>query len=136
MMDLLSFNPVGVLMLANAALIVGASIALLRFQRMIQKNREFWDSPTGRSVQAEADADAVLAGFLERRLAMIHDRLDDLSERVDQDVAAPPPAEPLFSHAVRMAQNGASAADLVKTCALNEAEARLMCRLHGRQHVA
>ena len=136
MMDLLSFNPMGALILSNAALIVGASIALLRFQRMIRKNREFRDSPTGATVQTGADADAVLAGFLERRLAMIHDRLDELSERVDQDIGTPPPAEPLFSHAVRMAQNGASASDLVKTCALNEAEARLMCRLHGRQNVA
>ena len=132
MMELLSFNPLQALILANAALIIGASIALLRFQRMIRKNREFWDSPTGASVQTNSDADAVLAGFLERRLAMIHDRLDELSERVDHDIGAPPPAEPLFSHAVRMAQNGASAADLVSACALNEAEARLMCRLHGQ----
>ena len=77
-----------------------------------------------------------LRGFSERRLAMIHDRLDELSDRVDQDIGTPPPAEPLFSHAVRMAQNGASATDLIKTCALNEAEARLMCRLHGQQNVA
>ena len=45
---------------------------------------------------------------------------------------AAPTAEPLFSHAVRLAQNGANAVDLVKACGLNEAEARLMCRLHGR----
>lgn len=146
-MDLLFTYPLQALILSNAALVFGASIALLRFQRLIRQNREFWDSPTGATVQADSeakdavaggnaqaasDAEAVFAGFLECRLAMIHERLDDLADRIERDTGSPPAAEPLFSHAVRLAQNGASAADLVKACGLNEAEARLMCRLHAR----
>ena len=147
MMELLFSYPLQALIVSNAALVFGASIALLRFQRLIRQNREFWDSPTGAtvqaaaeaevapvatSVQARSDAEAVLAGFLEQRLAMIHERLNDLADRVERDTGSAPAAEPLFSHAVRLAQNGANAADLVKACGLNEAEARLMCRLHGR----
>ncbi len=161
-MDVLLSHPLQALILSNAALVFGASIALLRFQRLVRQNREFWDSPTGATVQADTvqadtvqadtvqaddeakdrlvgrnaqatgDAEAVLAGFLECRLAKIHERLDDLADRIERDTGSPPAAEPLFSHAVRLAQNGASAADLVKACGLNEAEARLMCRLHAR----
>ena len=146
-MDLLFSYYLPALIVSNAALVFGVSIALLRFQRLIRQNREFWDSPTGAAVQAaseaeatpvgtnaqaNSDAEAVLAGFLECRLALMHERLDDLADRIDRDTGAAPTAEPLFSHAVRLAQNGANAIDLVKACGLNEAEARLMCRLHGR----
>lgn len=133
-MDIIQTYPLYALIACNAALATGVAIALLRFQRLIKENREFWESPTAMSMRESNDPDTVLAGFLERRLAIMHQRLNELSEKLDAGTAAPQPSVELpFAYAKRMAKNGASIDDLVDACGLKRDEATLMRRLHTRR---
>ena len=97
--------------------------------------RSFWDSPTGASEWAKSSPDAVLSGFLEHRLAMLHEQIEELAKQ-KLPASAAQPAELPFEYAVRIAKHGASVDDLTRTCGLNKAEARLMWRLHAQQRKA
>ena len=135
MMDILYTYPLYALIASNAVLLFGAAVAVLRFERLVKQNRSYWGSPTGDSVRAESNSDAVLSGFLERRLAMLHKQIEELSEQ-KVTAAATQPAELPFEYATRMAKHGASVEDLTRTCGLNKAEAHLMWRLHAQQRKA
>lgn len=134
MMHIFNDYPLYLLIVSNAVLVFAAAIAMLRFERMIKRNRAFWESPTGVSAQATGNADAVLSGFLERRLALLHDEVQELSKQLARQnipTAIAPSAELPFKHAARMAKHGASVEELTRTCGLKKAEAQLMRRLHA-----
>ena len=135
MMEMFYTYSLHALIISSAVLLFGAAIAMLRFERLVKRNQSFWDSPTGASEWAKSNPDAVLVGFLERRLAMLHEQIDELAR---QNVPAPAaqPAELPFEYAVRIAKHGASVDDLTRTCGLNKAEAQLMWRLHAQQRKA
>ncbi len=135
MMDIFDTYPLYALILSNAVLLFGAAVAILRFERLVKRNRSYWDSPTGASVRAESNSDAVLSGFLERRLAMLHDQIEELSKQ-KVPAAATQSAELPFEYATRIAKHGASVEDLTRTCGLNKAEAHLMWSLHAQQREA
>ena len=135
MMDIFDTYPLYALIASNAVLLFGAAIALLRFERLVKRHTSYWDSPTGASVRAESNSDAVLSGFLERRLAMLHDQIEELSKQ-KVPAAATQRAELPFEYATRIAKHGASVEDLTRTCGLNKAEAHLMWRLHAPQRKA
>lgn len=133
MMNIFSHYPLYLLIVSNAALIFAAAIAVLRFERMIRRNRAFWESPAGAATQAAGNADAVLPAFLERRLALLHEQILKLGKQLDSQKAPAAIAQSVelpFQHAARMAKQGASVADLTRTCGLKKAEAQLMRRLH------
>ena len=132
MMETLSTYTLYGLLIANIAFLFAASKALFRFQYLIRRNRAFWEGTTGAERQPSTHPDAVLTGFLERRLAMLQERVEELARR---PVSAPAsqPGELPFEHAARMAKFGATAEELTRTCGLNEAEARLICRVHARR---
>lgn len=138
MMELFADYSNYTLLFSNAVLLCGAALALLRFERRVRTNREFWDSPTGVAVTATeksetGSTDAVLSGFLERQLAIIDQHLNSIDARLSESASVRPvdPRVDLsFAHAARMARNGASAEDLVRTCGLTRAEAGLVLRLH------
>lgn len=129
MMEIFSTYPLYALIVSNAALLCGATIALLRFERRVKESSSFWDSPTGASVAAAGNSEAALSGFLERRLAMLQQQIEELGLQK----APAPPAELPFAYATRMAKHGASVEDLTRTCGLKKAEAQLMRRLYSRQ---
>lgn len=143
-MELFTDYSLYTLLFSNAVLLCGAALAVSRFERRIRNNREFWDSPTGVAVTATEslagiaattteNSGAVLSGFLERRLAIMHQRLNEMDAKLDEGVGMPsvkPLVDPSFAHAARMAKNGASAEDLMRTCGLTQAEAGLVRRLH------
>lgn len=135
MMDIFYTYPLYALIVSNAVLLFGAAVAVLRFERLVKGNRSFWDSPTGASVRAKSDSDAVLSGFLERRLAMLHEQIEELAKQ-KVPAAATQAAELPFEYATRMAKHGASVEDLTRTCGLSKAEAELMWRLHAQQRKA
>ena len=132
MMDIFTTYPLYALIVSIAVLLFGAAIAMLRFERLVKRNQAFWDSPTGIAVRAEDNSDAVLSGFLERRLAMLHDQIEKLAEQ--KVTVAAQPAEWPFEYALRMVKQGASIEDLTRSCGLNRAEAKLMWRLHTHRN--
>ena len=132
-MDIFTTYPLYALIVSNAFLVFGAAIAVLRFERLVKRNQQFWGSPTGTALRAQKNSDAVLSGFLERRLAMLHDEIEKLANQKVTAVTTQP-AELPFDYAVRMAKQGASVEDLVRTSGLNKAEARLMWRLHTHRN--
>lgn len=131
MMDIFSTYPLYALIVSNAFLLCGATIALLRFERRVKESSSFWDSPTGASVAAAGNSEAVLSGFLERRLAMLQQQIEELSLRKAPAPVAPS-AELPFAYATRMAKHGASVEDLTRACGLKKAEAQLMRRLYSQ----
>ncbi len=139
-MDQLLTFPLNAVILSNALILCAAAIALARFERRIRHDRKFWESLNGAalqdSVEPRSNEEAVLSGFLERRLAVMHQRLNELSMQLDEVSATPPPAQQktnFMGHAVRMAKNGAGVDDLVRVCGLGPAEARLVHKLHGQR---
>lgn len=134
-MDIFSTYPLYALIVSNAVLLCGATIALLRFERRVKEGSSFWDSPTGASVAAADNSEAVLSALLERRLTMLQQQIEALGL---QKTPAPPasPAELPFAYATRMAKHGASVEDLTRTCGLKKAEAQLMRRLYSRPNSA
>lgn len=123
------------LLIANVAILFAASKALFRFQCLIRRNRSFWEGTTSANPQTKVIPDAVLSGFLERRLAMLQERVEELARR-PVSTPATQPGELPFEHAARMAKFGATAEELTRTCGLNEAEAKLICRVHARRERA
>ena len=143
-MDQLLNFPLNAVILSNALILSAAAIALVRFERRVRHDRKFWESLNGAalqdSVEPQSNEEAVLSGCLERRLAVMHQRLNELSMQLDEVSATPTPAQPqqkshFMGHAVRMAKNGAGADDLVRVCGLSPAEARLVHKLHGQRSV-
>lgn len=144
MMEILTEYSLYTLLFSNAVLVCGAALAVSRFERRIRNNREFWDSPTGVAMIAPEthgsiapatpeNSGAVLSGFLERRLAIMHQRLNEMDAKLDEGVGLPqvnPLVDPSFAHAARMAKNGAGTDDLMRTCGLTQAEAGLVRKLH------
>ncbi len=132
MMETLSTFTLYGLLIANVVFLFVASKALFRFQYLIRRNRSFWEGRTGANPQSRINPDTVLSGFLERRLAMLQERVEELARRPVSAPAAQPGELP-FEHAARMARFGATAEELTRTCGLNEAEAKLICRVHARR---
>jgi len=73
--------PLYALIASNAVLLFCAAVAVLRFERLVKRNRSYWDSPTGASVRAESKSDAELSALLEHRLAMLQAQIEDLSRQ-------------------------------------------------------
>ena len=123
------------LILFNAALVFGAAIALIRFERLLKRERMFSELAIGATVEADGSSEAVLAGLLDRRLATIHEKIDRLATRKATTVVAQSADLP-FEYAARMAKQGASIYDLTRACGLNKAQAQLIWRLHARDRKA
>ena len=137
MMNIFVTYQLETLMVCNALALIAVSMSVLRLQRLNRKQNEFWSSLTGAHLLDSATQDNALCGFLDHRLALLHRRLDELSQARPQPDAKPKqepatkvPAMP-FEYAVRMARQGAGVEDLVQACGLNRAEATLIHRVHG-----
>ncbi len=128
------------LLLANAILLAGAALALLRNRAESRRLRALFDSPLAAALAPETYDDRELRRMFDRRCTMLEKRLEQLVERSSRaaaDAARPalPPQknELPVEYAVRMARSGASIDDLVRGCGLNRGEAQLLLRLHANK---
>jgi len=112
------------LLACNGILVAAASLAILRFQRIMRDQKAYWDSPTGMASLAQTDTEALLDG-IEQRFAGTRNLPAGKSSDTSNHKVIP------FENAVRMAQHGASLDDLTRTCGLSETEARLLIRVHA-----
>lgn len=124
--------------IANAVLIAAAALAILRFSRHSRELLGFWRSPTGEALAGQpAESDVVRKLLkatmrLERRVDLLHQQLQELSNRPERVV--PDNVRPLpIDNAARMARSGASIEELTRTCGLNIGEAKLLRQLHARR---
>ena len=134
-MEILETYSLYALLISNAALICGAALAVLRFERMVRRNRLFWDSPTGASTQAAHCSGELRPDDLESRLTPLRQEITELTEslaRQHQFASVGQSVELPFQQAARMAKQGASVEDLTRTCGLKKAEAQLIRRLHAQ----
>lgn len=135
MMETLATYSLYGLLVANVALLFAASRALFRFECLMRRNRAFWEGRTDSELRAKTHPDAVLSGFLEHRLALLQQRVEELADR-PIPTSTNQASELPFEHAARMAKFGASVEELTRTCGLNEAEAKLTYRIHaGRRAI-
>ncbi|MEM6511610.1 MAG: DUF2802 domain-containing protein [Pseudomonadota bacterium] len=144
------------LILAFQAVLLGAAIiALARFHRRCRDIEAFWSSPTGAMLAENDDIShnddspqivskdseqALLEKLkLDQRIADLQRRLRELSEReirVQTPVSIEIERHLPIENAQRMAKSGASVEELTRVCGLNVGEARLLQKLHGRQHAS
>lgn len=116
------------LLACNGILVAAASMAILRFQKIMRDQKAYWDSPTGMASLAQTDNEALLDG-IEQRFAGLLEGSRSLPASKSPD-ASNHKVIP-FENAVRMARHGASLDDLTRTCGLSETEARLLMRVHA-----
>jgi len=137
-------NLMYVLLLSNALLVAAAAIAILRFQKMIDRNREFWASPTGTSLaKTQPDAEPPRAnpvaatdnGAIQGELAALQNVVARISDRQQRAVARPEHSVPM-DNAVRMARQGASVEELTRNCGVSIGEAQLIRKMHGSDMAA
>ena len=124
---------------SNALLAAAVSIAVIRFRRRAERLEAFWSSPTGSALRDRSESQSQAA---DRRLLLVNMRLErqlaSLEKRIRAIGALEPKPAPAaerrlpMDNALRMAQGGASAEELTRTCGLNIGEARLMTKLHGK----
>lgn len=119
----------------NALLLALMNFAVGRIRRHCRRLEQFLNSPTGQAL-ADVNSDQQHRQLLvnlriEKQLADLATQLQSCATAEPGAVTAGERSLPI-DHAIRMAQNGASAEELTARCGLNSAEARLMTRLHGK----
>jgi len=115
---------------SNAVLLGAASIAILKFQRLLKSSAKFWDSPTGSVLQAQCNQGEINRST-DERLEILQGAIESI-ERNSREIPAAPAEKLPFENAVRMARAGASLDDLIRTCGLSKGEARLFMRVHAK----
>jgi len=129
-MNITESLPLYLLLTSNAILVAAATLAILKFQRLLKSSSEFWDSPNGTALQAQNDQ-GLINQVNDERLASLQETVDNI-ERNDMVRPLAPVEKLPFDNAVRMAEAGASLDDLVRTCGLSKVEARLFMRIHAK----
>ncbi|ACL72434.1 DUF2802 domain-containing protein [Thioalkalivibrio sulfidiphilus] len=127
------------MLVAVAALICAAMAAGIALWAMARVRR------LGRRVMIQETALLSLRGALsavcssematDQRQAEVERRLRQLAEQQEQLLLRDPDQGP-YQHAMRLATQGASREELMKTCGLTRGEADLLLALHGGSGVA
>ena len=103
-------------------------VELLRISRFSRRERQWQDT-----VQClQKDVTALCAGAVNvgKHLTEMEQRVRRLHERQDQ-VELRDPSQQSYGHAIRLAQRGADADELISSCGLARGEAELLLRLHS-----
>lgn len=125
--------PLYLIMLANAALIVAATFAMFRFDRLLSAARGDARRPPSSAGETGAkQASASSQVQIMATLATLQRSVSELQQREPVQTAGQV-IDRSLEHAVRMAKRGAAVDELTRDCGLNEGEAELLCRLHGPQ---
>ncbi len=115
------------LLISNALLVGAAGLAVMKFQRLVDKQKVFWSSPTGAALKEQTEHDELLLA-IDQRLSPLFEQIESMVREQGQEAGTQQilPIE----HAVRMAKHGASLEDLMRNCGLSDTEARLLMRVH------
>lgn len=114
-----------VLLIFTTLLLGAASLAMLRFQRLVRTL-----GIPGKGAGGEPAADQ--REPVERRISALQKIVDDLARKE----AAPPRTgrqDMPIENAVRMAKCGAGIEELTRSCGLKRGEAELLLRLHANR---
>lgn len=122
--------PLYLLILANAAIVVAATFAVLRVEKALDDSKGFWSSPSGAALSG-GYADAAERDRLLREIRALQQSVEVLRSGAEPR-ATGRVVDMSFGRAVRMAKSGATVDELVETCGLSLGEAQLLQRLHGR----
>jgi len=120
------------LLFSNALLVSAAALAVMKLQRLVDKQKAFWSSPTGTVLTEQTDHDALLLA-IDQRLSPLLNQIESMSREKPNDTR-PQQSLPI-ENAVRMAKHGASLKDLTRNCGLSVTEARLLMRVHAQSAV-
>lgn len=115
------------LLISNALLVGAAGLAVMRLQRLVDKQKVFWSSPTGATLKEQIKYDELLLA-IDQRLSPLFEQIESMVREQGQE-AGTQQSLPI-EHAVRMAKHGASREDLMRNCGLSDTEARLLIRVH------
>lgn len=121
-----------VLLASTIALLAAATVAILRFQRLLRQ----WERnagalpamPSGRASEDTGQALAERVDALERIAEQLATKEESLLQKQRNDVS--------IDHAVRMAKCGASLQELTRNCGLKKGEAELLLKLHANRGAA
>jgi hypothetical protein len=117
-----------VLLASTIALLAAATIAILRFQRLLRQ----WERQLGAAPAGLPKPETEAAEPVEERinaLQKIAEQLARKEEMLQQKGRGDVPLE----HAVRMAKSGADVAELTRSCGLKKGEAELLLKLHANR---
>ncbi len=127
------------LLASNAVLLTIACFAVVRFERRCRRMESFWSSPTGNVVSELGDEDGrkqiQATQRLEQQVGQLQRTVKVMEMKTPKQQAAVEQTLPI-ENAIRMARSGASVEELKRSCGLNNGEARLMQKLHGRTPLA
>jgi hypothetical protein len=115
-----------VLVLSTTLLLGAASLAVLRFHRLLQTQLKSGSPATG----ARPTADEIEP--LKQRISALQKIVDDLSRKEEMPQPTGRHDMPM-ENAVRMAKCGAGIDELTRSCGLKRGEAELLLRLHARR---
>jgi hypothetical protein len=115
-----------VLVLSTTLLLGAASLAILRFHRLLQTHLK----SSGAAEKAAPTADEVEP--LKQRISALQKAVDDLTRKEEMPQQAGRHDMPI-ENAVRMAKCGAGIDELTRSCGLKRGEAELLLRLHANR---
>ena len=117
-----------VLLLSTALLLAAASLAILRFQRLVRDSAELLSRAAPAATKPSADADE----SLEQRIRALQKIVEDLGRK--EETLQPTGRHDMpIENAVRMAKCGAGVDELTRSCGLKKGEAELLLRLHANR---
>lgn len=132
MMNIDDAHLTNLLLASTIALLAAATVAILRFQRILRQ----WECHPGAAPATPSQPAGEAAGQpLEERinaLQKIAEQLAKKEEMLHQNGRHEVPLE----HAVRMAKGGAGVEELTRSCGLKKGEAELLLKLHAHREPA
>lgn len=118
-----------VLLASTIALLAAATIAILRFQRLLRQ----WERQLGTGATTPLKPAVEVGGQpLDERIDALQKTVEQLSrkeEMLQQKGRGNVPLE----YAVRMAKSGAGVEELTRSCGLKKGEAELLLKLHANR---
>jgi hypothetical protein len=122
-----------ILILAVAGVAVALGVALVSMARVRRLTRRVMIQETALlSLRGALSAVCSSEMATDQRQAEVERRLRQVAEKQELLLLRDPEQGP-YQHAMRLATQGASREELMKTCALTRGEADLLLALHGKQ---
>jgi len=117
------------LLASTIALLAAATVAILRFQRLLRQWERQLGAAPAMPVQPAAET---AAEPLEERIGALQKIAEQLARKEEMLQHKGRNDVPL-EHAVRMAKCGASMEELTRNCGLRKGEAELLLKLHAKR---
>jgi hypothetical protein len=117
------------LLASTIALLAAATVAILRFQRLLRQWECRLDATPATTVQPAAEVAGQPLDARINALEKIAEQLARKEEMLQQKGRSDVPLE----HAVRMAKRGAGLEELTRSCGLKKGEAELLLKLHAKR---